>query len=232
MESVLQVKNLTVKIDGYEILNKITFDVHSGDTLAIIGPNGSGKTVLLKTILGLLPPTQGEILLKPDVRVGYVPQRINLDPYLRVTVNDLFFIKRKILNLPKKSVEHALTTIHLKEEILQKQLIHLSGGDLQRVLIVFAIIGEPDLLILDEPTANVDLPGEQKIHESLHHLQDLKNTTLILVSHDLNIVSKYANQILCLNKEMVCFGDRHDMLKPDILRKLYGDKMLYHHIHE
>ena len=225
---ILEVKGLNVRIGDNEILRNINFKVSRGDVLAVIGPNGAGKTILLKALLGLVP-YKGRISLDRGIRIGYVPQRINLDPYMRITVNDLFNIKRSVLKLPESSVREVMKSIPLKEEVLGRPLVNLSGGDLQRVMIIFALIGDPELLLFDEPTANVDLPGEETIHESFSRIRKEKDITLILVSHDLSIVDQHANQVLCINKDMVCAGGTYKMLEPGVLKRLFGSKVLYRH---
>ncbi|MDO8571306.1 MAG: metal ABC transporter ATP-binding protein [bacterium] len=228
---LLEVKNVFVALQGNDIIKDISFGVCRGSTLAVIGPNGAGKSVLLRAIIGLVSYS-GTITLEPSSRIGYVPQRIHLDQHLRLTVEDLFSIKKRLRRLSDAQVKEAIERIPLPPDTLRKQLINLSAGNLQRVMIIFAIMDDPQLLLFDEPTANIDIPGERTIYESLHQLQDEKRMAVMLVSHDLYTVSRYASHVLCLNKEMVCFGDTHEFLEPSVLKKLFGDTVLYHHKHE
>ncbi len=229
--SLLEVKDVSVTFHGNSILKDINFSVQQGSTLAIIGPNGAGKSVLLRALIHLVSYS-GTITLQPSIRIGYVPQRIHLDQHLRLTVEDFFSMKKRLRGLTSLQVSEAIKRIPLPEDTLKKQLINLSAGNLQRVMIIFAIMDDPQLLLFDEPTANIDIPGEGTIYESLHHLQDEKKMTVILVSHDLYTVNRYATQVLCLNKELVCFGDTHEFLEPNVLKKLFGDAVLYHHKHD
>lgn len=228
---LLEARDLSVTLGGEKILKNISFILKRGSALAVIGPNGAGKSVFLRTLIGLVP-FEGTLHIDASVRIGYIPQRIFIDQYLRLTVDDFFSIKQRLLKLSSSAVKDAMKCIQLPSDILKKQLIHLSVGTLQRVMLVFAILAEPELLLFDEPTANIDIPGEQTIYDSLHRLQDKKDMSIILVSHDLYTVNKYADLILCLNREMVCFGDTHDFLEPHVLKKLFGDTVLYHHKHD
>lgn len=225
---ILKVKNLNVNISGREVLKNINFEVKQGEALAILGPNGAGKTILLKTILGLYPYS-GKITLDKKLKIGYLPQKFSLNPYTRLTANELFEIKRKMLNLPKSKVEEAIKFLHLKSPVLSKQLVALSGGNLRKVFLVFTLIGDPDILMLDEPTSDIDLAGEKLIHESLHHLISLRKT-MIIASHDLHIIHEHANRVLGINKEEICFGSATEMLKQTMLKKIFGVHHKRHHV--
>ncbi len=228
-KTILKIKNLHVCLNKQQILENINFEVKEGDILAIVGPNGSGKTVLLKTILGIFP-YEGEIIISPDVTIGYVPQRINLDPYLKVTPEELFRAKQKILKIDPGDVENIINIVGLNKNELKDPLNSLSGGDLQKILIILALIGKPKLLLFDEPTANVDIAGEKNIYEALRKLQKEKEFTLILVSHDINVIHEYTNHLVCINKQMVCFGETHHLLKPETIEKIFGKTLLEHHL--
>jgi zinc transport system ATP-binding protein len=230
--NLLTVKNLSVRIEDKLIIDDLNFDLESRERLSILGPNGAGKTVLLKALLDLIPYT-GEIVWAPDVRVGYVPQKIDADIHLPLTFTDLFRAKCKTLKVPPADLDEVSNSIGLTRELLETPVGHLSGGQFQRGLIAFALIGKPNLLLLDEPTASVDEPGEEHIYELIHRLQDERNLASIMVSHDLSFVFRYATNVLCLNRQRVCFGTPREALSADVLEKLYGEPMaLYHHDHE
>src|SRR3989344_6129191 len=225
---ILNVKDLTVNFPSGPAIAGISFDLHRGDFLAVIGPNGSGKTVLVRTLLGSLPYT-GEITWQPNIKIGYVPQQIDLDRYLSLTLEDFLKLKISILNLPKNAIEKALSHVGLAPAILKSQIRFLSGGQLQRGLVAFALMGDPDIIFLDEPTASIDVAGEEKIYETLHRLQDEMGLTVVLISHELDLVSRFASKILCINRELICYGDPSLSLKTDILEKLYGTRS---HVHK
>src|SRR5690348_2369167 len=219
--SLLSVKSLSVRIEDKLIVDDVSFELSERERLSILGPNGAGKTVLLKALLGLLPST-GDILWATQARIGYVPQKIDAEIHLPLTFNDLFQAKCHILKVPIPSARGVAESVGLTKDILSTPVGHLSGGQFQRGLIGFALIGEPNVLLLDEPTASVDEPGEEHIYELIHRLQEERNLASIMVSHDLSFVFRYATTVLCLNRQRVCFGSPRDALSHYVLEKLYG----------
>ncbi|MBI2475110.1 metal ABC transporter ATP-binding protein [Candidatus Uhrbacteria bacterium] len=234
---MIQVKNLSVVFGNQTILSHVSFDVNHGEIAAIIGPNGSGKTTLIRAVLGLIP-SDGEVLIDNEppshVRshVGYVPQRFRFDPNFPITV-------REYLDLPKPHVHkhehaHKLKEVGLEASILHKPLGSLSGGQLQRVLIAQATIHHPSLLILDEPSTGIDIVGEEQFYDLLKEQRDQHGTTVVLVSHDIAVISNVVDQVICVNKKLVCFGPPKQALTQEKLSELYGktDTSLYfHHRH-
>ncbi|MBI2506655.1 MAG: metal ABC transporter ATP-binding protein [Candidatus Colwellbacteria bacterium] len=199
--------------------------------VAIIGPNGSGKTVLLKTFLGLIP-YHGKISWRKDIRIGYLPQVLFLDQTLPLTLREFLKAKIDVTKTSPAELGEALELVRLPKSALGKSLGKLSGGELQRALIAFALIGNPNVLLLDEPTASIDPPSEEQIYETIHNLQDVKNLTVIIVSHDLSLVYRYATKVLCLNKQQICFGAPEEVLTTERLQELYGAPYrYYHHLH-
>lgn len=230
---ILEVKNLGVNYGGQVVLENISFDIEKADSLAVIGPNGSGKTTLLRAVLGAVRHT-GEIVLSAEVRIGYVPQKIDLERDLPITVGEFLLLKNKsAVRREAYSPKQALDLVDLGENFLTKRLGELSSGEFQRTLIAWAVIDRPSLLLFDEPTASVDVAGQETVYELLHRLQDKYELTLILISHDLTVVYRYANKVLCLNRAQVCFGAPSEVLTPGELEKLYGGgRKFYHHMHK
>src|SRR3989344_1548444 len=234
-ENVLEVNDLSVQFGDEEpVLKDISFSVGKGDVLAIIGPNGAGKTVLFRALMGLIS-YDGDISWSKDVKLGYVPQRLPENIHLPLTVKEFFVLKSKKFllkdNLLLQSVVHELKSVGLEEEILGRKLAHLSRGQFQRVLIAWAILGHPDVLLFDEPTAGIDIAGEDTVYNLLHKLQDERGMTVLIISHDLNIVYRYADKVLCLNKENLCFGEPKRALTSEQIEKLYGESAFHHHEH-
>ncbi|MBI4059596.1 metal ABC transporter ATP-binding protein [Candidatus Giovannonibacteria bacterium] len=230
-EIILEVKNLQVEFGGEKVLENVSFAVREGDSLAIIGPNGSGKTTLFRALIGAVD-YKGEIKFTPGVKIGFVPQIIDLERNLPITVEEFFSLKAARKDFSSEALREALLAVKLTPEHFGKGISVLSAGEFQRVLVAWAILGHPRLLLFDEPTASVDVAGQETIYELLHELQDRYNLTLMLISHDLTVVYRYANQVLCLNKEQICFGSPREVLTPRELSKLYGGHHgLYHHLH-
>jgi zinc transport system ATP-binding protein len=221
-----------VQLEDRPVVENLSFDLEAGERLSILGPNGAGKTVLLKALLNLLPH-QGEIAWGPDVRIGYVPQKIDADTHLPLTFTDLFRAKCTTLNISSSQLGEISNSVGLSAQILKTPVGHLSGGQFQRGLIAFSLIGNPNVLLMDEPTASVDEPGEEHIYELINRLQLQHQLASIMVSHDLSFVFRYATKVLCLNRQQVCFGSPTEALSNDVLTKLYGESVgFYEHHHD
>jgi len=228
---ILKVKNLNVKLENEEIIKDLSFEVREGDVLTVLGPNGAGKTVLLKTLLGVLP-YQGEIEWQKEVKIGHVPQRLPFIKDTPMSVEEFFELK----GASKKEIEKTLNSVGFKDNpaLFQKGGIgELSSGQFQRILIAWALIGNPDVLLFDEPTAGIDISGEETIYTLLTKLKEKRNLTILLVTHDLSVVYKFSNYVICLNKCPICQGSPKQVLTPETLNKLYGAEVKFyeHHRH-
>ena len=231
MSKILTVRDLSVAFGDHIVLKNISFDLDASESLAIIGPNGSGKTVFLKTLLGLYSH-RGTIAWSSEAKIAYVPQKIDADRHLPINLKDLLEAKARIKKLPRRDIEDASKTVGLTPEILKTPIGHLSGGQFQKALIAFALLGNPNVMLFDEPTASLDELSEEHVYDLIHELQDSRGITVILVSHDLSVVSQYATKVLCLNKEAVCFGSPEEALTPQMLQQLYASHKYVHHVHE
>lgn len=227
---ILQAKNLNVTLGKEKVLENISFELMAGESMAVIGPNGSGKTTLVRALLSILPYS-GEVIWDKSVKIGYVPQKVDLEKNLPLTVRDFLMSKIKIAGLSEIELTRVLELVLLPKNLIDKQLSRLSVGQFQRVVIAFALINKPNFLILDEPTSGVDLPREEEIYDTIHRLQDLESLTIIIVSHDLNLVYRHAMKVLCVNQKMVCFGSPQEVLTTEQLKELFGSRVYYHHQH-
>jgi len=240
-KTILKVENLTVDFGDQKVLDNICFTLAEGDVLAIIGPNGAGKSVLFRALLGLIPYT-GKVSWRKNVKLGYVPQKAFIEHGFPLTVFEFLSLKSN----SKDEILRVLTAVgigaghehehhlehHLKHHIMNRRIGLLSGGEFQRILIAWSLIDRPNVLLFDEPTSGIDIGGEETIYNLLHELQKKHSLTIILISHDLNIVYKYANNVICLNKQQICFGEPHAVLNPNELTELYGGKTsFYKHEH-
>jgi len=226
-QPLVTVKDLRVRIGERDIIAGLSFDILAGECFCIIGPNGAGKSVLLRTLLNLVPYT-GEIDWTRPVKIGYVPQKVELDTRIPVTVDDILAAKCAVSLAPRSEQDEISNALEIGRDLLKSRIGQLSGGQFQRVLIVLALIGRPNLLLFDEPTANIDLPGQEHIYEVLNRLQRKYQFTLVIVSHDLSVVDRYATRVLCLNHRGICIGKPQDVLTSGMLEQLYGSPVKYH----
>lgn len=247
--SILSVENLCVKANGHHLIENITFSIEEGSIVAIIGPNGAGKTTLVKAILGLMPVATGSVSLfgKPvkgssfHSRVGYVPQRIEFDRTFPLTVSELLgFTVPPIYTMPlfrkrkeKEHIDELLRTVGA-HGLSERMIGSLSGGELQRVMIAKAIVNDPEILFLDEPASGVDIEGQEKFYDLVSRLNREKGLTVILISHDLNIVYRFADNVLCMNRKLICTGKPSETLTDDVIKSVYGEMMgaYIHSCHE
>ncbi len=234
-EQVLVVSDLGVVLEDTVVLEHLSFEVYRGEILTILGPNGAGKTQLLRALLGVLPHT-GSIRWAPGVRIGYAPQRL---PYVReipITVADFFSLKPAAGTSSgarsepdaETDVPGMLRTVGLDPGLATRQMGKLSSGQFQRVLIAWALSGDPDVLLFDEPTAGVDVGGAETVYRLLSRLHEERGLTLLLVTHDLAVVSELASRVLCLNKRPVCLGPPLEVLTPETLASMYGAEVVLH----
>ena len=226
---ILRVKGLNVELNNEKIIEDLSFEVKEGEVLTILGPNGAGKTVLFRTLIGLLP-FQGKIEWEKGIKIGYVPQRIPLIKDIPLSVKEFFGLKA----ISQQETENILNAVGMGEkEILGKRIGDLSSGQFQRTLVAFGLISDPQVLLFDEPMTGIDIGGEETIYSLLGKLKKERNLTILLITHDLNIVYKFATNVLCLNRKSLCYGLPRETLTTDNLEQLYGEKVkLYFHTHD
>jgi zinc transport system ATP-binding protein len=245
----VDIHDLHVSFGGTPVLRGVNMRVPQGQLVALIGPNGSGKTTLLRCLLGLEKPSRGQIKLFGETqlkrvlpRVGYVPQKLSLDRSFILSVREFLALRlRETRNWFWQS--HPKTDALIKgslEEIgaaqlLDRPIAQLSGGQLQRVLIAFALLSKPDLLLLDEPTAGVDSPGEETFYDLIATVQRQHKISVILVSHDLSMVYSHASRVYALNGVICCEGPPEQVMNADSLKQAYGLHAApyahHHHVH-
>jgi len=237
-ESYIELNNVSFSYNITTVIENLTFSIRKGDYVGIIGPNGGGKTTLIKVILGLLHPTEGAVMLfgkdhhdfKEKYRIGYVPQRVtHTERNFPATVFEVvrtgriarlgFFERFKKEDI--EAVERAMEISGIAEH--RDTLIgNLSGGERQRVYIARALASEPEVLIHDEPTVGVDIGAQKTFYEFLSSLNRDRHLTILLISHDVDVVSQETKTVLCLNHNLVCHGLPKDILNEHVLERLYG----------
>jgi len=220
---ILQAINVNVVLDHQTIIENLSFEVKRGEVLTILGPNGAGKSVLLKTLLGLLP-YQGQIEWAKGIKIGYVPQRLPFIKDIPLSIKDFFYLKKS----PEKETKEILDSVGFGQDFLWRKIGDLSSGQFQRILIAWALVGNPQVLLFDEPTTGIDMGGEETIYNFLAKLQKDTDLTVLLVTHDLSVVYKFSTEVICLNRHPMCYGPPREVLTPDSLQKLYGGEVKYY----
>jgi len=184
------------------VLTDVYLTVRRGEIVTLIGPNGAGKSTLVKVVLGLIQPTAGSIHLKPGIRMGYMPQRLVVEPFMPLTVHRFLEL---VGSVEKQHWQKVIDEL-LIEHLLPSPIQSISGGELQRVLLARALLPKPDLLVLDEPVQGVDVTGQEELYQLIMHIRDTQNCGILMVSHDLHLVMAGTDSVVCLNQHVCCSG--------------------------
>lgn len=235
-EPIIKIEEVGFHYNHDVVLEGITLDIHKGEYLGIIGPNGSGKSTLLKIMLGLLKPSKGEVYLFGKKlsefddweKVGYVPQKIaTRHLHFPVTVTEIVhmgLIGR--IHSSHVAIEHALRSVDMYA-FRDRLIDELSGGQQQRVFIARALVSNPELLVLDEPTAGVDVEAQADFYKLLKKLNKEFGLTLVLVSHDIDVIANEVTTLACINKKLVCHLPPRKFIKEDYLEEVYGKEVKF-----
>ncbi len=241
MNPLIRLSDVRVVLGERVILENIGFELAPGETVALIGPNGAGKTTLLRVLLGLLPYHGGMVqvlgkaphqMTRADRKqIGYVPQALQFDRTMPLLVRELLqailgdaFRRREQL----QQVLQAVDAVHL----LDREVRALSGGELQRVVIAGALATQPKLLLLDEPATGIDLGTRLHFYDLIEELRTAHGVGILIVSHDLSIVSRYATRVVCIHHRLICQGTPQEVLQMPMMEQLYGHPVAVYHHHE
>ena len=214
------------------VLDDVDIAIHSGEIVTLIGPNGSGKTTLVRILLGLIPPSSGHVTRKPGLSIGYVPQRMSVDPTLPLTVRRFLTLTRRF---PDRRLRDALEEVDCGD-LIGSSVHTLSGGELRRVMLARALLMEPQLLVLDEPMQGVDFTGQMALYHLLGQVRDRHGCGVFLVSHDLHLVMASTDRVICLNHHVCCAGAPETVSRHPEYQQLFGrmaeDIAIYRHEHD
>ena len=231
--SLVDVVGLSVSYGARTVLSRVSLSVASGEIVTIVGPNGSGKTSLLRAIIGAVKPFQGLVKQGDDVKIGYVPQKLHIDETLPITVS-------RFLKLPggvsAASIDRALSQAGVPD-LSKAQLSQLSGGQFQRVLLARALIGKPDLLLLDEATQGLDQRGSASFYQQIEAVRQETGCAVLMISHELHVVMSASDRVICLNGHVCCEGTPAVVASAPEYRALFGTGTggalaLYRHEHD
>lgn len=231
--TLVDARDLTVQVGGQTALSHVDFHIEAGEIVTVVGPNGSGKTSLMRAIIGALVPKSGTLKHAPGLRIGYVPQRLAIDATFPMTV-------RRFLNLPRRSSDQAIAKALNDagaEGLEQRQMSELSGGQFQRTLLARALLEEPQLLILDEPTTGLDQPGSAAFYRQIEQVRSDLGCAVLMVSHELHVVMSASDRVICLNGHVCCHGAPDIVASAPEYRALFGSGTqgalaLYRHDHD
>ncbi len=216
-EQLISANKLFLKQGGKILLQDINLSIKAGEIVTIIGPNGAGKTTLLNILLGLRPPSSGHVERKKGLRIGYMPQRLQLNPQLPLSVERFLLLTNTSLISIDDALEKTGIT-HLKKTDISQ----LSGGELQRMLLSRALLRQPQLLVLDEPVQGVDIRGQDKLYKLIRELRDELNCGILMVSHDLHLVMAATDHVICLNQHVCCHGHPESVSNHPAYLELFG----------
>lgn len=238
-KELITIQNISFRYGYTDVLTDVTFSINSGDFLAVIGPNGSGKTTLVKIILGLLKPTQGGIRIVGKLidefadwqKLGYVPQKAtHIDPFFPVSAKEVVHMGlisgRRFPRRTKKeeelSIQKALSHVGM-EPFKNRRIGSLSGGQQQRIFIARAIVNQPEILFLDEPTTGVDAETQGHFYDMLDNLNKREQITIVLITHDFGVVNRHVTQVACLNQRLVYHGSHAEFCRSEAFKEILAD---------
>ena len=215
---LLKSQDISVVREKKEILKNINLEIDYNDFVTIIGPNGAGKSMLLKCLLGFFKPDNGLIVSSPDLKVSYVPQDFMAEKSIPITAFDFIKLNK---NVGKKEIDKISSEFSVKD-LLNKQISHLSGGELQMILIVRSLIQNPNLLVLDEPTQNLDVSAQLNFYRFLNQIFTERDISILMVSHDLHMVMSSTKKVVCLSNHICCSGEPLAITKDPEFISLFG----------
>jgi len=232
--TLIATEDLTIRLDGRTILHGVDFAIREGEIVTVVGPNGSGKSTFMRALVGALAPAKGTVTRRAGLRIGYVPQTLHIDPTLPLTV-------ARFLSLPvrrdARAVAAALAETGLPDTIAARQITALSGGQFQRVLLARALLTDPHILVLDEPTKGLDQPGVAAFYLLIERVRQRLGCAVLMVSHDLHVVMSASDRVICINGHICCEGAPTAVSEAPEYRALFGHGTrgalaLYQHEHD
>ena len=230
---IAKLKNVSLSLNRQTILSGINLELEKGKIATLIGPNGGGKTSIVRILLEILKPTSGEVQKKADLKIGYMPQKIEIDKTIPLTAKDFIQLSTKAVKF-----DEALQNLAKKldvEKILHRQIQDLSGGQMQKILFLRALINSPELLVLDEPTQYMDISGIQDFYQIIDEIRKASKCAILLVSHDLHAVMQKTDLVFCVNRHICCEGAPESVNKHPEYLSLFGNKSelaIYQHHHD
>lgn len=231
--SLISAQGISLTYGKRHVLQNVDFSLNAKEVVTIVGPNGSGKSSLLRVLIGAIKPDGGHLTTQAGLTIGYVPQKLGLSESLPLTVGRFLALPKR---RPTNQIQHALKRVGA-EHLIRVQMTSLSGGQLQRVLLARALMSEPDVLVLDEPTQGLDQPGIAAFYDLIDQVRQEIGCAVLMVSHDLHVVMRASDRVICLNGHVCCQGAPTDVSEAPEYRALFGTGTggalaLYQHHHD
>ena len=230
---LISVDGLEVRRGNKTLLHDIDLTVSEREIVTVIGPNGGGKSTLVRAVLGLIEPSRGSVSLKPGITIGYMPQRLHIEPHLPISVKRFVGLSGPVVKGGRHAVLDEVGVSHIADSSIHD----ISGGEMQRVLLARAMLRDPDLLVLDEPAQAVDVSGQADLYNLIARLRDDHGCGVLMVSHDLHLVMSATDNIICINTHLCCAGHPETVSQDPSYVELFGPQVaasvaLYHHHHD
>ena len=220
-QALISVDQISLERNGKRVLDNVSFELNAGEFITLIGPNGAGKSSLIKILLGLIKPKQGKVVKAKSIRLGYTPQKFIPNEFIPISVIDFL----KLNQTTDEDFINKTTQLTGINSLLNQFLKDLSGGEMQRVLLARALLGKPNVLILDEPAQNLDVSGQMHLYQLIQDIHQQQGCAVLMVSHDLHRVMKESTKVLCLYHHICCMGQPESILKDSQFNDLFADQM-------
>ncbi len=232
-KKLVEIDNINVILGGNCVIDQVSLNIQAGEIVTLIGPNGAGKSTLIRAILGLLKPSSGKIKTAPGLRIGYMPQRLQMDRTIPLNVQRFLNVWRTRNSISIKTALKHVSAEHLAMRPMQE----ISGGELQRILLARALLRNPQLLVLDEPVQGVDMQGQTELYQLIHEIRNLYHCAVLMVSHDLHLVMSSTDRVICMNHHICCSGHPESVSNDPAYQELFGKEAvesiaLYAHHHD
>lgn len=235
---IARLENISLQINRQAILSGINLELKKGKITTLIGPNGGGKTSIARILLGILKPTSGRVEKDPKIKIGYMPQKIEIEKTIPLTAQDFLQLSTRKIELDKNSSDLIFRDLISRfgiKKILKKQLHDLSGGQLQKILFLRALSNKPDLLVLDEPTQFMDINATQEFYQIIDEVRKSAHCAILLISHDLHMVMQKTDSVFCVNHHICCHGSPESVNEHPEYLSLFGNRnamTVYQHRHD
>ncbi|HFD86572.1 MAG TPA: ATP-binding cassette domain-containing protein [Gammaproteobacteria bacterium] len=232
-EPLITAKDISYRASGKQILKDISLTVLPGETVTVIGPNGAGKTTLLRILLGLIEPSTGSVTRKPGLRIGYLPQKIHIDPVLPLSINRMMTLTGKY---SRDEIQAALAETGVSH-LDGQSVFNLSGGEFQRMMLARALLRNPELLVLDEPVQGVDYLGEAELYDLIANIREHYDCSVLMISHDLHVVMSSTDRVICIDQHVCCQGKPQYVCNHSEFQRMFGRQFseslsVYQHDHD